>query len=139
MKTQDSINRQKYSKYYKIPGLKTWKYSKINLYFGDLACWFKNIKKYLPVVESAVKEGKTLASNLALLTDRIALREGGKQIYGSQVWIDKNTGKKYFQPIENPDKVDSYGQKLVFPICKPFFSWLFRWIGVWNSIGIYRN
>jgi len=75
---------KKYSKYYKLPGLKTWKYSKINLYFGDLACWFKNTKKYLPVVESAVKEGKTLASNLAVLKDRITLREGGKQIYGSQ-------------------------------------------------------
>jgi len=36
------------------------------------------------VVESAVKEGKTLASNLAVLKDRITLREGGKQIYGSQ-------------------------------------------------------
>ena len=51
-------------------------------------------KEYLPVIEKAVQDNKTFPANLALLKDRMALREGKKQIYGSQIFIDSNTGKK---------------------------------------------
>lgn len=63
-------------------------------------------EEYLPMIRDAVKEGKTLSSNLALLEDRVAMREGKKQIYGSQVFRSKTTGKMYFYPIEDPDHVD---------------------------------
>ncbi len=63
-------------------------------------------EKYLPIIREAVKEGKTLASNLAILEDRVALRLGKKQIYGSQVWLDLKTGNKYVQPLEDPENVD---------------------------------
>lgn len=75
----------------------------------------KTQQKYLPIIEKAVNENKTLPSNLALLKDRIALREGKKQIYGSQVYIDSKTGEKYVQPLQNPEKVDSLRSKVGLP------------------------
>jgi len=63
-------------------------------------------KKYLPMIMTAVKDGKTLSSNLALLEDRINMREGKTQIYGSQVFRNKATGKMCFYPIADPDHVD---------------------------------
>ncbi|SHN12612.1 DUF6624 domain-containing protein [Mucilaginibacter sp. OK098] len=63
-------------------------------------------QKYLPMIRTAVKDGKTLSSNLALLEDRVNMREGKNQIYGSQVFRNKSTGKMCFYPIADPDHVD---------------------------------
>lgn len=63
-------------------------------------------KKYYPIIKNAEKEGKILSSNVAILEDRIAMREGQKQIYGSQGFKDKVTGTNYIYPIENPDELD---------------------------------
>ena len=56
-------------------------------------------EKYLPMMRGAVKSGKALGSDLAFLEDRVALRQGGKQIYGSQLYRNNETGKFYFAPI----------------------------------------
>lgn len=66
----------------------------------------KTQQKYLPMIEKAEREGKILSSNLAILQDRIAMREGRKQIYGSQEFKDKTTGMSYRYPIIDPDKLD---------------------------------
>ena len=63
-------------------------------------------EKYLPMMREAVKNGKAKASSLALLEDRVALRQGKLQIYGSQISTDPNTGEKYVQPLDDPDHVD---------------------------------
>jgi hypothetical protein len=63
-------------------------------------------QKYLPMIRTAVKDGKTLSSNLALLEDRVNMREGKNQIYGSQLFRNKSTGKMCFYPIADPDNVD---------------------------------
>ena len=63
-------------------------------------------QKYLPMIRTAVKDGKTFSSNLALLEDRVAMREGKNQIYGSQLFRNKTTGKMCFYPIADPDHVD---------------------------------
>lgn len=83
-------------------------------------------KQYLPAIENAVKENKSLPSNLALLKDRIALREGNKQIYGSQVFIDSNTGAKYVQPLENPEKVDSLRAEVGLPTMQIYLAQSFQ-------------
>jgi hypothetical protein len=58
-------------------------------------------------------EGKqAVAGNLALLEDRVALREGRKQIYGSQVGTDTVTRKNYLLPLEDPDNVDARRAKV---------------------------
>jgi len=64
-------------------------------------------KKYLPMMREAVEKGKANASNLALLEDRLALEEGKKQIYGSQVALDTKTGKYYINPIEDEPNVNN--------------------------------
>lgn len=63
-------------------------------------------QKYLPMMREAVKEGNASASSLALLEDRVALREGKKQIYGSQIGSHKDSEKQYVLPLEDPINVD---------------------------------
>ncbi len=63
-------------------------------------------EKYLPMMREAVKKGNASSSNLALLEDRVALRQGKKQIYGIQVTKDEVTGESYVLPLEDPDNVD---------------------------------
>lgn len=62
--------------------------------------------KYLPIMRDAVKEGRAKAANLALMEDRVALEAGKKQIYGSQLARDTQTGKYYFRPIEDEPNVN---------------------------------
>lgn len=83
-------------------------------------------KEYLPVIAKAVKENKTLPSNLALLKDRIALREGKEQIYGSQVFIDSKSGKKYVQPIKDPEHVDSLRAEVGLPTMDAYLNQSFQ-------------
>lgn len=63
-------------------------------------------EKYLPIMREAVKNGDAEPGDLALLEDRVALGQGKKQIYGSQYWFDKFTGKDYMFPLEDPENVD---------------------------------
>ncbi|MCV2485966.1 hypothetical protein OD917_13610 [Flavobacterium sp. SH_e] len=63
-------------------------------------------QKYLPMMREAAKNGNADPGNLAYLEDRVALREGRKQIYGSQAAKNKKTGKMYISPMIDPDNVD---------------------------------
>lgn len=65
----------------------------------------KTQEKYLPMMREAVKNGKAQGSSLALLEDRVALGQGKKQIYGSQIHTDK-TGKYFVAPIEDETNVN---------------------------------
>ena len=62
--------------------------------------------KYLPMLEEAVKNGNAKAGDYALLKDRVLLRHGEKQIYGSQLEIDSRTQKYVLSPMIDPDNVD---------------------------------
>lgn len=66
----------------------------------------KTQEKYLPVMREAVKNGKASGSSLALLEDRVALGQGKKQIYGSQIHRDQKTGKYFVAPIEDEPNVN---------------------------------
>ncbi|MEN2414216.1 DUF6624 domain-containing protein [Flavobacterium mesophilum] len=63
-------------------------------------------QKYLPMLRVAVKNGNASPINLAYLEDRVALREGRKQTYGSQTAKNKKTNKWYISPLIDPDNVD---------------------------------
>ena len=63
-------------------------------------------KKYLPMLRDAVKKGNAKPSNLALLEDRVALDQGKKQIYGSQIGFDNEKGEYFLLPLYDPDNVD---------------------------------
>jgi len=62
--------------------------------------------KYLPMMREAVKKGNANASSLALLEDRVALRQGNRQIYGSQIGRDPDTGEYFVSPLIDPENVD---------------------------------
>ena len=69
-------------------------------------------EKYLPMMREAVAKKQAHPGNLALLEDRVALREGRKQTYGSQVGTDTVTHKNYLLPLEDPDHVDERRAKV---------------------------
>ncbi len=78
---------------------------------GNMALWLviqhsdlKTQEKYLPIMKEAVKKGNAMASHLALLEDRIEVRHGRPQIYGSQVGY--KDGKPTFEPIIDEKNVD---------------------------------
>ena len=61
---------------------------------------------YLPLMRQAVKDGKALPSQLALLEDRTRMNRGQKQLYGSQVINDPVTKKPVFYAIEDEPNVN---------------------------------
>lgn len=63
-------------------------------------------KQYLPIMREAAEKGDANGADLALLEDRVALRMGKKQIYGSQIGRDLKTGEFYVMPLDDPDNVD---------------------------------
>jgi hypothetical protein len=85
-------------------------------------------KKYLPMMREAVKKGNANAANLALLEDRIAMWEGRKQIYGSQLYYDEKKGKYFVSPIEDPDNVDKIRAEVgLGPISEYVKNWGIEW------------
>ena len=86
-------------------------------------------EKYLPLMRKAVKKKKAKGSSLALLEDRVALRQGRKQIYGSQVGWDMKTNEYYMLPLENPDKVDRRRAKVGLP---PLADYIAHWNMKWD-------
>jgi len=61
---------------------------------------------YLPLMRNAVKNGNASPKHLAYLEDRILIRQGEKQIYGTQYAIDFETNEYTVYPILDPENVD---------------------------------
>ena len=68
--------------------------------------------KYLPMMREALKLGKMKTKDFALLEDRIAVRQGKRQIYGSQIYKDFDTGESYVYPLIEPEKVNERRAKV---------------------------
>jgi len=87
----------------------------------------KTQEKYLPLMREAVKKKNANASNLALLEDRVALRKGKKQIYGSQIGMDKS-GAYYVQTLDDPDNVDKRRAAVgLGPLADYVQRWQLKW------------
>jgi len=69
-------------------------------------------KKYLPMIRKAEQNGEILSSNLAILEDRINMREGKPQQYGSQAFTDKQSGKLYFYPITDLNHLEERRKRM---------------------------
>ncbi|WP_114901613.1 DUF6624 domain-containing protein [Kordia sp. SMS9] len=63
-------------------------------------------EKYLPYLETSVANNESDGWYLAFLKDRILMRRGEKQWYGTQVKKDKKLGFTYIYPIANFKKVN---------------------------------
>lgn len=86
-------------------------------------------EKYLPMMRDAVQKGNAMASSLALLEDRVALRKGEKQIYGSQIGRDQETGEYYVLPLIDPDNVDKRRSEVGLGTIQDYIS---NWEMTWN-------
>lgn len=63
-------------------------------------------EKYLPLLKKSVLENESSGNHLALLEDRTQMRSGKPQTYGSQITIDKETGKQVVYEIWDPEYVN---------------------------------
>ena len=106
-------------------------------YNGNLALWLviqhadlEVQLRYLPMMRAAVKEGNARPEHLALLEGRVAIRQGGRQIHGSQIGIDQETGEYYVSPLIDPDNVD----KRRFEVgLNSFQEYISNWGLTWNA------
>ncbi|MBK9735077.1 MAG: hypothetical protein IPO92_08980 [Saprospiraceae bacterium] len=85
-------------------------------------------EKYLPMMREAVKNGKAQGSSLALLEDRVALKQAKRQIYGSQIGRDPDTQIYYVSPLEDPDNVDKRRAEVgLGPLSEYVNHWQIKW------------
>jgi hypothetical protein len=86
-------------------------------------------QKYLPIMREAVKNNNASGSALALLEDRVALGEGKKQIYGSQIGYDMETDKNYVLPLDDPGNVDKRRTEVGLDLLGDYVK---NWNIIWN-------
>lgn len=85
-------------------------------------------EKYLPMMREAVAKGNARPSSLALLEDRVALGQGKKQIYGSQIGRNAETGEFYVSPLQDPDNVDKRRAEVGLGTLQEYVSnWNITW------------
>lgn len=87
-------------------------------------------EKYVPLLRESVKKGESKGSHLALTEDRILMRQGKKQLYGSQVKRDQETGKFYLHPVEDPHTLNERRDALGMP---PIEDYITRWNITWDA------
>jgi len=88
-------------------------------YFANQSIWLiiqhapiQIQEKYMPKLEESVAKGESEGWYLAFLEDRILMRNGKMQKYGSQAKHDQETGKYHIFPIIDPDKVNDRRQRI---------------------------
>ncbi len=89
-------------------------------------------EKYLPLLREAVKNKEAKSTELATLEDRVALRQGKKQIYGTQVGQNKKSLEYYISPLVDPDNVDKrraeVGLESLSKVLESYFeTWHLKW------------
>lgn len=92
--------------------------------------------KYLPLLREAVKQGKAQAHSLALLEDRVALKQGKPQIYGSQLGMNSGTGAYYVNTLEDPENVDKRRAAVGL---EPMRDYVARFGIKWSTEQYYRD
>jgi hypothetical protein len=85
-------------------------------------------EKYLPMMREAVAKGNARPSSLALLEDRVSLGQGKKQIYGSQIGRNPETGEFYVSPLQDPENVDKRRAEVGLGTLQEYVShWNMTW------------
>jgi len=86
-------------------------------------------EKYLPLLKASVLLGESQGSHLALLEDRIQMRQGKPQIYGSQIIFDEETGKEMIYEIWEPEFVNQRRKEVGLG---PIEDYVKRWGIEWD-------
>lgn len=85
-------------------------------------------EKYLPSVQKAVENGKIMPQMLAILTDRILLEKGEKQIYGTQLSFNSVLKTNYVRPLIDPENVDLRRNSMELPNMEKYLkNWNIDW------------
>ncbi len=71
--------------------------------------------KYFPIMEKAVELGNARKCDLAMLQDRILVKQGKKQIYGTQLIYNEEEKQYVVEPLVYPEKVDERRQSVGLP------------------------
>ncbi|AUD05991.1 DUF6624 domain-containing protein [Spirosoma pollinicola] len=72
-------------------------------------------ENYLPLLQEAAAQGQLAKASVALTVDRIRVRNGQKQLYGSQVHNDANGQPIGFEPIDDEVNVDKRRAEVGLP------------------------
>lgn len=88
----------------------------------------KTQKKYLPIIKKAAQKGEANKASLALMLDRVNLREGKPQIYGTQFYRNSE-GKWEISPLELPQYVNKRRKEVGLP---PIEETLKHFNIIWN-------
>lgn len=64
-------------------------------------------ERYLPLVRDAARSGELLPSMAAMLEDRVRMRRGEKQLYGTQLRTEAGGGAPTLWPVEDEANVDA--------------------------------
>tara|TARA_B110000967_G_C18863639_1_gene551441 strand:+ start:1139 stop:2065 length:927 start_codon:yes stop_codon:yes gene_type:complete len=82
------------------------------------------LKKYLPYLRNAVDENEADKSQLALLIDRINVRDGKKQVYGSQVSYDSIQKVYFIDTVSDPENLNKRRAEMGL---EPIEDYIKRW------------
>ena len=63
-------------------------------------------EKYLPMIKEAVANNNLPKHQFAMFYDRLILRRGEKQVYGTQLAMNDKSKTPYVLPLEDPQDVD---------------------------------
>jgi hypothetical protein len=86
------------------------------------------LEKYLPMMREAVKKGDARADQLAYVEDRHNKHQNRKQVYGSQLDSDPETGEWSVWPIEDPGNVDKRRAEIGLNTIQEYISeWGMTW------------
>lgn len=107
---KDSINLVKVSKILDTQG---WPSKKrigtrgtSTLFFVIQHSNLKTQTKYLPMITEALELGNLPKREYAMFYDRLVLGQGNRQVYGTQLAIDKESNAPYVLPLEDVRNVD---------------------------------
>ncbi len=119
METQDSLNIQMIKQILQQHGWQSrnqvGSYASTSQWLviqhGDLS-----VQEYFyPIMEQAVKDNKASQRDLAYLEDRILMRQGKKQLYGTQYKLDETSGEMRLWEIEEPHLLNERRAKVGLP------------------------
>lgn len=85
-------------------------------------------RKYLPILKEALKNKTLSPEDFALFKDRLALENGNKQVYGTQVQKNVRTGKYEVCPLIDPKNVNKRRESVGLGPIQPYLKlWDIKW------------
>lgn len=85
-------------------------------------------EKYLPVMKESVLNGESSGRHLAMLEDRILMRNDKPQTYGSQIVTDEETGRQKVYEVKDPEYINQRRKEVgLGPIQDYVKRWGIEW------------